>query len=101
MIMIAFSVLLQWARGEKSRRKVSIYRYSISCTVIGRVAFDNKCRILTLNCGSLSKVFAKASKVSMVHGYIYICIYKKGTVFRQTYPPFNLDALDPGLWEML
>jgi len=87
--MFAFSVLLQWASGEKFRRKVSIYKYSNSCTVIGRVAFDNTYRILTLNFVSLSMVFAKASEVTMVHGYIYICIYKKGTVFRQTYPPFN------------
>jgi len=37
--------------------------------------------------------------------YIYVCI-NKGTVFRQTYPLFNpgrwdLDAPDPGLWEVL
>jgi len=57
-IMIAFSVLLQWVSGEKYRRKVSIYKYFNSCTVIGRVAFDNKYRIRTLNCGSLSIVFA-------------------------------------------
>jgi len=88
-IMIALSVLLQWKSGEKSRRKVSIYKYSNSCTVMGRVASDNKYRIRTLNCGSLSIVFAKASEVIMKHGYIYICIYKKGTVFRQTYPPFK------------
>jgi len=61
MIMIAFSVLLQWASKEKSRRKVSIYKYSNSFTVIGRVAFDNKYKILTLNFGSVSIVFAKAS----------------------------------------
>jgi len=73
-IMIAFSVLLQWESGEKSRRKVSIYKYSNSFTVIGRVAFDNKYRILTLNCGSVSIVFAKASEVIMVHGYIYAFI---------------------------
>jgi len=66
-IMIAFSVLLQWASGEKSRRKVSIYKYSNSFTVIGRVAFDNKYRILTLNCGSVSIVFAKASEVIVAH----------------------------------
>jgi len=88
-IMIAFSVLLQWASGEKSRRKVSIYKYSSSFTVIGRVAFDNKYRILTLNCGSVSIFFAKASEVIMVYGYIYMHLYKKGTVFRRTYPPFN------------
>jgi len=88
-IMIAFSVLLQWASGEKSRGKVSIYKYSNSVTVNGRVTFDNKYRTLTLNCGSVSIVFAKASEVIMVHGYIYICIYKKGTVFRRTYPPFK------------
>jgi len=41
-IMIAFSVLLLRASGEKSRRKVSIYKYSNSFTFIGRVAFDNK-----------------------------------------------------------
>jgi len=52
-IMIAFSVLLQWASGEKSRRKVSIYKYINSFTVIGRGAFDNKYRILRLNCGFL------------------------------------------------
>jgi len=69
--MIAFLVFLQWASGKKSRRKVSIYKYSNSCTVIGRVEY----RILTLNCGSLSIVFAKASEVIMVHGYIYIYIY--------------------------
>jgi len=88
-IMIAFSVLLQWASGEKFRRKVSMYKYSNSCTVIGNFASDNKYRILTLNCGSLFIVFAKASEVIMVHGYIYIFIYKKGTVFRPSYPPFN------------
>jgi len=89
-IMIAFSVLLQWASCEKSRRKVSIHMYSNSFTVIGRVAFDKKYRILMLNCGSVSIVFAKASEVIMAHGYIniYVCI-RKGTVFRQTYPPFN------------
>jgi len=75
--MIAFSVLLQWASSEKSRRKVSIYKYSNSFTVIGGVAFDNKYRILMLNCGSVSIVFAKASEVIMAHGYIYICMYKK------------------------
>jgi len=68
-IMIAFSVLLQWASGEKSRRKVSIYKYSNSFTVIGRVVFDNKYKILTLNCGSVSIVFAKASDVIMVQVY--------------------------------
>jgi len=73
--MIAFSVLLQWASGEKSRLQVSIYKYSNSFTVICRVAFDNKYRILTLNSGSLSIVFAKASEMIMVHGYIYkLCI---------------------------
>jgi len=56
VIIIAFSVLLQWASREKSRRKVSIYKYSNSCTVIGRV--DNQYRILTLNCRSLSIDFA-------------------------------------------
>jgi len=73
-IMIAFSVLLQWASGEKSRRKVSIYKYSNSFIVIGRVAFDNKYKILTLNCGSVSIVFAKASDVIMAHGYIYMYV---------------------------
>jgi len=87
------------------RSQYIIHIYN-SFTFIGRVAFDNKYKILTLNCGSLSIVFAKASEVIMVHGYIYICIYKKGTVFRQTYPPFNpgrwdLDSLDPGRWKML
>jgi len=77
--MIAFSVLLQWASGEKSRRKVAIYKYSNSCTVIGNFALDNKYRILTLNFGSLFIVFAKVSEVIMVHGDIYIFIYKKGT----------------------
>jgi len=48
-IIIAFSVLLQCTRSEKSRRKVSIYKFSNSSTVIGRVAFDKKYRILTLN----------------------------------------------------
>jgi len=71
-INIAFSVILQWASGEKSRRKVSIYKCSNSFTVIGRVAFDNKYRILMLNCESVSIVFAKASEVIMVHGYIYM-----------------------------
>jgi len=74
-IMIAFSVLLQWASGEKSRRKVSIYKYSNKFTVIGRVAFDNKYKILTLNCGSVSIVFAKASDVILAHGYIYIYMH--------------------------
>jgi len=65
-IMIAFLVLLQRASGEKSSRKVSIYtQYSNSCTVFGWVAFDNKYRTLTLNCGSLSIVFAKAPVVIM------------------------------------
>jgi len=71
-IMIAFCVLLQWTSGQKSRRNVSIYKYSNSFTVIGRVAFDNKYKILTINCGSVSIVFAKASDVIMAHGYIYI-----------------------------
>jgi len=57
-VMIDFSLLQQWASGEKSRRKVSIYKYFNSCTVIGRVVCDNKYRIRTLNCGSLSIVFA-------------------------------------------
>jgi len=87
-IMIAFSVLLQWARGEKSRRKVSIYKYSNSFTVIGRVAFDNKYKILTLNCGSVSIVFAKASEVIMAHGYIYICMYKKRNRLPTNLPSF-------------
>jgi len=52
-IMIACSVLLQWASGEKCRRKVSIYKYFNLCTVIGSFALDNKYGILTLNCGSL------------------------------------------------
>jgi len=67
--MIAFSVLLQWASGEKSRLKVSIYKYSNSFTVICRVAFDNKYRILTLNSGSLSIVFASGGR------YLLICPY--------------------------
>jgi len=45
-IMIAFSVLLQWASGEKSGRKVSIYKYPNSFTVIGRVSFDKSTEIL-------------------------------------------------------
>jgi len=40
-MIIAFSVLLQCISGEKSRRKVSIYKFSNSFTVIGRMAFDN------------------------------------------------------------
>jgi len=48
-------------------------QYISSFTVIGRVAFDNNFRILTLNCGSLFIGFAKASVVIMVHGYKYIC----------------------------
>jgi len=71
-IIIAFSVLLQWASGEKSRRKVSIYKYYNSFSVIGRVAFNNKYRSPSLNCGSVSTVFAKPSEVIMVHGYIYM-----------------------------
>jgi len=90
-ITIAFSVLFQCVSGEKSRRKVLIYKYFNSLTVIGRVAFDNKCRILALNCGSLSIVFANACVMIMVHGFIYICIHKRklGNLFRQTSPPFN------------
>jgi len=53
------------------RSQYIIHIYN-SFTFIGRVAFDNKYKILTLNCGSLSIVFAKASEVIMVHGYIYI-----------------------------
>jgi len=76
-IMIAFPVILQWASGEKSRRKVSIYKYSNSFTVIRRVAFDNKYRILTLYCGSVSIVFTKASEVNMAHVYIDMYVYEK------------------------
>jgi len=68
-IMIAFYVLLQWTSGEKSRRKVSIYKYSNSLTVIDSLALDNKYKILTVNCGSVSIAFAKASDVIMAHGY--------------------------------
>jgi len=80
-IMIAFSVLLQWASGEKSRRKVSIYKYSNSCTVIGGFALDNKYRILTLNCGSLFIVFAKACYVRPPHRKIHI--EKQRRIFSQ------------------
>jgi len=70
-MIIAFSVLLQCSySGEKCRRKASN-----SSTVIGRIGFDNKYRILKLNCRSLSTVFANASVVIMVHGYLYIYIF--------------------------
>jgi len=71
-IIIAFSDLLQCTRGEISRRRVSIYKFSNSSVAIGRVAFDSKYRILMLNCGSLSIVFANACVVIMVHGCIYM-----------------------------
>jgi len=48
-MIITFSVLLQCTRGEKSRRKVSTYKFSNSSPVIGRVTFGNKYRILSLN----------------------------------------------------
>jgi len=41
-MIIAFSVLLQCTSGEKSRRKVLVYKFSNSFTGIGRIAFDNK-----------------------------------------------------------
>jgi len=41
-MIIAFSVLLQCKSGEKSRWKVSIYKFCNSFTVIRRTDFDNK-----------------------------------------------------------
>jgi len=79
-IIIAFSVLLQWASGEKSRRKVSKYKYFNSFSVIGEVAFDNKYITLRLNCGSVSIVIAKASEVIMVHGYINMYLKERNRV---------------------
>jgi len=39
---IAFSFFLQCMSGEKSRRKVSVYEFSNSVIVIGKLTFDNK-----------------------------------------------------------
>jgi len=40
-MIIAFSVLSQCTSSEKSRRKVLIYKFTNSSTVLGRIAFDN------------------------------------------------------------
>jgi len=74
-MIIAFSVLSQCTSSEKSRRKVLIYKFTNSSTVLGRIAFDNNYLILKLNYGLLSILLDNACVVIMVYGYMYEYIY--------------------------
>jgi len=67
-ITIAFSVLLQCVSGEKSRRKVLIYKYSNALTVIGRVAFDN--------CSGCKDAFSAGIQISLGFRVLYKKICK-------------------------